>query len=710
MAVSDSATPLIGLDAVVIDTETTGLDPRKARVVEFAALRLVGGKLDEAQRCRTLVKPGVAIPAQATRIHGIDTAAVEKAPAFAAAWPEVQRFIGKSVVIGHSVGFDLAVLKRECERAGIAWTPPRFLDTCLLAELAAPNLAGYALDAVASWLEIEIANRHSAEGDALAAGRIFLALLPKLREGGVRTLGEAERACRALTQALEQQHRAGWLAPQGAPKSADAEADALRVDTYPYRHHVRDIMSAPARFMAPDQPVAAALERMAEAQVSSLFVRLDAEGETPPRPDRTGILTERDVMRVLAQRGASALQVPVGELASRPLATVPADALAFLAMARMTRIRVRHLGVTDAAGHVVGAVSARDLLRMRTQDAVSLGDEIAQAADVPSLAAAWAKLPRAVAALRNEELSGHQIAALVSHQLCALTQRAAMLAQERMDRAGQGGPPCAFAFAVLGSAGRGESLLAMDQDNALIFAEGAEGGDNDRWFGALATHVAEILHEVGVPYCKGGVMAMNPPWRGSLATWRQRIAHWVRRSSPQDLLAVDIFFDMRGVRGDIGLADSLWREAFAAARGQHAFAKLLVDTGGGETGLNFFGGFRTRDGRVDVKKAGLFGIVSAARALAVCHHVVEHSTPARLAGIKALGLRGAGDLDGLANAQAVFMELLVAQQIDDMAHGIGPSNAVAVKDLAPRDRERVRTALKAVAHLEPLTRDLLLAS
>ena len=46
MAVVGSATPLIALDAVVIDTETTSLDPAKARIVEIAAVRLVGGRLD----------------------------------------------------------------------------------------------------------------------------------------------------------------------------------------------------------------------------------------------------------------------------------------------------------------------------------------------------------------------------------------------------------------------------------------------------------------------------------------------------------------------------------------------------------------------------------------------------------------------------------------------------------------------------------------
>ena len=173
----------------------------------------------------------------------------------------------------------------------------------------------------------------------------------------------------------------------------------------------------------------------------------------------------------------------------------------------------------------------------------------------------------------------------------------------------------------------------MDQDNALVFSEGDPDGPEDRWFEALSVHIADILHEVGVPYCPGGVMAKNPLWRGSLATWRARVAHWISRSNPQDLLSVDIFFDLRGVHGDTSLAETLWREAFAAAHNEAAFAKLLADTAGSvEPAIGMFGTIRTEQGRLDLKKAGLFGIVTAARVLAIRHHVVERATPARLQG------------------------------------------------------------------------------
>jgi len=248
----------------------------------------------------------------------------------------------------------------------------------------------------------------------------------------------------------------------------------------------------------------------------------------------------------------------------------------------------------------------------------------------------------------------------------------------------------------------------VDQDNAIVFAEGEPGGQKDAWFEKLGIQIADILHEVGVPYCPGGVMAKNPRWRGSTATWHRRIEEWMRVSRPEDLLAVDIFFDLRPVHGDGRLCTTLWRQAYELAQGRYDFAKLLAEAAGSiESGLGLFRQFKTKAGRIDLKKAGLFGIVSTARLLAICHHVVEHSTLARLAGIKALGIGAEADLDALVDAQETFVELMLAQQIDDVSCGIPPSNAITVKGLSPNRRSRLRTALEAVRHLESLQRDLL---
>jgi CBS domain-containing protein len=698
-----SVAPLIAINAVVMDTETTGLDAANARIIEIGAVRLAGGQIADAPPLRRLVRPDIPIPAASTRIHGFSDAAVADAPGFAAVWPELTSFVGDTVLIGHSIGFDLAVLERECARANIPWQSRPSLCTRILSQIANPQLADFSLDHVAGWLGVAVTERHSALGDATTAAKVFQKLVPLLRNRGIRTLGEAIRATASLRQLIDDQLRAGWTDVSSV--HADPLADTgPRIDTYPYRHRVREIMSPP-RVIAPTTTLDAAIKRITAEKISSLYVSV---GEQMPRATDTGIVTERDILRTLAERGTDALAQPVERAMSRPLAVVDADAFAYVAIGRMNRLGIRHLGVVDNTGTVVGALSARDLLRLRAQGALLLGDDIGHAESAAELARAWAKVQPVAAGLLSEGLSGRDIAAIVSRQLGAMTRRAAVLAERKMLVDGHGAPPRPYAMVVLGSAGRGESLLATDQDNALIFADGAPGGTEDRWFGLLGEHVSRILHEAAVPYCKGGVMAKNPAWRGSVATWRERIDHWIGRSNPQDLLNVDIFFDLRCVHGDVAMAEALWRGAFDAAKGRADFAKLLVEAAGTvQPALGWFGRFLTERSRLDLKKAGLFGIVSAARALAIRHHVVELSTPARLDGVKAVIPSAESELDTLKDAHGVFIDMILAQQLDDIGHGVAPTNTVATDRLAGRQRTRLRIALDAVAHLNDQVRDLL---
>ena len=114
--------------------------------------------------------------------------------------------------------------------------------------IAEPHLADYSLESLAAWLGVEITDRHSALGDARAAARIFHALVPKLRESGIRTLAEAAQACRS-DQVIEEQHRAGW-SEAGAIARCDEPRELphrqLSLPPSHRRHH-----GAPARFIAP---------------------------------------------------------------------------------------------------------------------------------------------------------------------------------------------------------------------------------------------------------------------------------------------------------------------------------------------------------------------------------------------------------------------------------------------------------------------------
>ena len=203
-------------------------------------------------------------------------------------------------------------------------------------------------------------------------------------------------------------------------------------------------------------------------------------------------------------------------------------------------------------------------------------------------------------------------------------------------------------------------------------------------------------------------MGSKAAWRGSTATWRARVTDWIARSRPDDLVSVDIFFDMVGVYGEPALASELWRSAFDIAAGKASFAKLLAAAAGEvKPGLTLWGHFRTENGRIDLKRTGLFSIVSAARVLAIRHHLLERSTRSRLSAMVALGHGGKHDLDALARAQSLFLELILNQQLADLRAGLPPSNKVAVKRLTYDQRTRLHEAFNAVRHLEALIQDLL---
>jgi DNA polymerase-3 subunit epsilon/CBS domain-containing protein len=523
--------------------------------------------------------------------------------------------------------------------------------------------------------------------------------VPHLRERGIRTFAEAEAACREVYESLGRpvMGRAGDDVP---------EAPLARIDSYPYRHRIRDVMSTPPLFVEPNATLQEAMTVLMQQRVSSVFV---ASGPGAKQTAETGILTERDVLRATAKEGAGALERRVADFASHPLEAVPAEAFVYRAIGRMSRLKVRHLGVVDETGALVGALSARDLLRVRSGDAIALGDEIDEAADVHALGAAWAKLPAIARGLVAEQVDPRDIAAVISSELAALTRRAAVIGEQRMRDAGKGGPPVAYAVLVLGSAGRGESLLAMDQDNAIVFAEGDPAGATDRWFADLGTHIADILHEVGVPYCQGGVMAKNAAWRGSAETWRKRVREWIGRSSPEDLLSVDIFFDLRAVHGDIALAEDLRRDALDMAKGQIPFLKLLAEAAGPfEPPIGFFG-IKTENGRVDLKRGGLFGLVSAARILALRFHSPERSTPARLAAVKSLRQGAERDLEAMIEAHRVLIGDILDQQLVDIAAGKPTSNKVETRRLDSGRLEKLKEALKSLKYADEMVRDLLTA-
>jgi DNA polymerase-3 subunit epsilon/CBS domain-containing protein len=207
-----------------------------------------------------------------------------------------------------------------------------------------------------------------------------------------------------------------------------------------------------------------------------------------------------------------------------------------------------------------------------------------------------------------------------------------------------------------------------------------------------------MLDAAGVPFCKGGVMARNAQWRMSVARWKGTIDGWVRRQRPQDLLNVDIFFDGVPVHGEHGLGEEIWGYAYEVGRQNAIFIKLLSELARDwRAPLTLFGNIRTgANGRVDLKKGGLFPLFTSARVLSIRHDVRMRSTPDRFRGVAAAGIGSPADIEAIIEAHRLVLGTILDQQLADAEAGVPLSPRVDIGRLTKPQRETLRAALGQV--------------
>ena len=154
---------------VVLDLETTGLDPARDEIIEIGAVKYDGVR--EVDTLSSLIHPGRAIPLSITELTGISDRDVATAPRFSAVRQALVRFVGDAIVVGHNVRFDLGFLhRRDCLRR------QPYIDTLELATILMPNEPRFGLSKLAERLGIEVTTQHRALDDARTTLRLFTML------------------------------------------------------------------------------------------------------------------------------------------------------------------------------------------------------------------------------------------------------------------------------------------------------------------------------------------------------------------------------------------------------------------------------------------------------------------------------------------------------------------------------------------------------
>ncbi|MGJ0183229.1 3'-5' exonuclease [Corynebacterium glyciniphilum] len=167
-------------DCVIIDCETTGLDPAGSRIIEIAALHIHDGS--PADEFHTLVDPGSPLPDDITSLTGITSQDLDGQPAFIDALDLIASLVEGRTVVGHNVAFDIAFVSAECQRTG-APSPLDYSDVVCTATTARSlipreQVGRYRLATLADVLDLRHKPSHRAVDDVLATAD----LLRHLRE------------------------------------------------------------------------------------------------------------------------------------------------------------------------------------------------------------------------------------------------------------------------------------------------------------------------------------------------------------------------------------------------------------------------------------------------------------------------------------------------------------------------------------------------
>lgn len=177
-----SATPF-----VVVDVETTGLQPGLDKIIEIAAVRVLNGEI--VDEWNSLVNPGIYIPADSTQIHGITTEMVQQARSFQELAQEYRDFLKEdSIFAAHNVDFDRDFLNIHLSRAGLVTMPNPYLCTLKLAKQVHPNLTKYGLGSLVEVFGIELPQAHRALHDARATAQLLIKFLRVLQNGGLKNV------------------------------------------------------------------------------------------------------------------------------------------------------------------------------------------------------------------------------------------------------------------------------------------------------------------------------------------------------------------------------------------------------------------------------------------------------------------------------------------------------------------------------------------
>lgn len=172
---------------VVLDAETTGLDIDNDRMVSLGGLRVYGNSINLSEKFEAYLPTPIGMETRAAvAIHGIIPNSLRYTYSDELTLlTNLLKYLGDAIIVGHHIGFDLAIINRSLERHGAGPLVNRTVDTAQLAKRLRPSgywtpQGEYSLDTLAKRYRIPLSDRHTALGDCYITAVLWLKLLTRL--------------------------------------------------------------------------------------------------------------------------------------------------------------------------------------------------------------------------------------------------------------------------------------------------------------------------------------------------------------------------------------------------------------------------------------------------------------------------------------------------------------------------------------------------
>ncbi|MFP4091832.1 MAG: PolC-type DNA polymerase III [Cyclobacteriaceae bacterium] len=190
--------PISKIRFVVIDTETNGLDPKKAELLSFGGIGVQASGIRVADSLEMTALAPEALLSEDVAVHGLMRKDVQQGLASDQLVKKLISFIDRSVLVAHHAAFDLAILNATIKKHYHFKIKNPVLDTAYLAKRLEHGVAlnefvkaeDYSLDKLCERYGIAKDDRHTAAGDALITAELLLVLLSQAQKSGIHTFSE----------------------------------------------------------------------------------------------------------------------------------------------------------------------------------------------------------------------------------------------------------------------------------------------------------------------------------------------------------------------------------------------------------------------------------------------------------------------------------------------------------------------------------------